>query len=152
MKTPERFNNAMKALIKGFFDETLMKGDCSACAVGNILNGSYIWNRLFYTNKYGIKERKPSSTETIVEAIDLCRSSGYSVGDLMKVEYAFETNTVIDGILYSNRGKQEIVQDQYNGLMAVVEVLCEIEGIDTKEYKKEFEYALNGDILEKINN
>jgi hypothetical protein len=32
------------------------------------------------------------------------------------------------------------MSDQFNGLMAVVEVLCKFEGYDSSEYKKLFEF------------
>lgn len=152
MKTPERLNNAIKALIQGFFDETLIKGDCHYCAVGNILNGSPEWSVLFYTNSAGIQvlDRVGCSFEQRVEAVTLCSLSGYHPKALAEVEFVFETTTKIHHDDYHQFSKEAIVQDQYNGLMAVVEVLCEIEGIDTKEYKEEFEYILNGDILEKV--
>lgn len=40
MKT--RFNKAIDALVHAYFTGTLAKGDCSFCAVGNIVAGA--WN------------------------------------------------------------------------------------------------------------
>lgn len=65
--------------------------------------------------------------------------TGYSVIDLAKVENVFENNTKIHISEYNFRSKEDVEQDQYNGLMAVVEVLCEIDNIeDVKFYKEMF--------------
>lgn len=155
-----RFNNAVNALVHAFFHDTLAKGTCAACAVGNIVaynwgekvkpgykhifkgyvsNGD--WTRAFVTQRY--------STPTVYEDsfndpyVKACIDpTGYTILEMAKIEAAFERNTKLfydDD--YPNHTKSEIMQDQYNGLMAVVEVLCELEGIeDLAEYKELFTF------------
>jgi hypothetical protein len=36
----KRFDNAIAALVKGYFEGTLMKGSCFSCAVGNMVASS----------------------------------------------------------------------------------------------------------------
>jgi hypothetical protein len=154
-----RFKNAIDALVHSFFNDTLAKGTCQACAVGNMVAygfgkkktsitsdaakdgvGNHMWKVAFYTNgDTGIQKINEESFD--YQAVRVCcEATGYSPLELAKVEYAFEISTKIDWIDYRNHSKEEVMQDQYNGLMAVVDVLCEIEGIeDPAEYKQLFE-------------
>jgi len=182
-----RFNNAITALVNSFFNETLHKGDCTACAVGNIIAHSMsgdiivdnhriigsnvnnnLWSVFFHTvegkqkvaNKNEILQRTRSFSGELITisvpvstpshkfyqnaAFEAIKSTGYSQEELMRIEYAFEVNTKILGVDYSIYSRDEVVADQYNGLMAVVDVLCDIEGMnkeEIKETKKMFEYA-----------
>lgn len=138
MKTPERFNRALKVLVQAFFNDTLAKGDCTKCAVGNMCGGEGVWTNVFFTPSDG--------TQRIYEdhyagrAKEVIELTGYSWKQLAKIEFSFETNTRIGGNAYGRFTKQEIMEDQYRGLMAVVEVLCEIEGLDCTPYKEAFAY------------
>lgn len=171
MKTTERFNKAIKALVTAFFEETLAKGNCAACAVGNIVEealefkpckrivafpnyyGHYNegeqlekvvdypnskWRHVFCTNNRLSQKMDLSKYSGLVK--DCIDSTGYSVKELALVERSFENATSIFYHDYSHSSKKEIMEDQFNGLMAVVDVLCEIEGYDSNEYKKLFEY------------
>lgn len=160
MKTTERFDRAIKALVSAFFDATLAKSNCAACAVGNIVGEA------IGTPKDDIVKSMDCNTDYMSENIEwanvFCSSDGYQMirsekymGDakkqidatgylwrqLAKVEEAFEGNTIIRCRHYHRYTKQEIMADQFNGLMAVVDVLCEIEGYDPEPYKKMFEYT-----------
>lgn len=149
MKTPERFNRALKVLVQAFFNDTLAKGNCNKCAVGNICNGNLEWQEVFVT-RFGVQEINPKNyCGDAKYTIDI---TGYTWQNLSKVEKAFEENTAIDtwrGYYDNNISKQEIMEDQYRGLMAVVEVLCEIEGLDCTPYKEAFAYNSE---LQPINN
>src|SRR6186713_2209173 len=155
MKNSERFNRAIAGLIAGFFEGNLAKGDCGACAVGNIVAHCYgkkaflselddftfnsHWGKVFKTiAEYGQFIDIDYYRDEAKENIDV---TGYSIRELAKVEKVFEENTEIDFTEYHKHSKDEIMQDQYNGLMAVVEVLCQIEGIENpKEYKDMFAF------------
>ena len=154
----KKFSNAVDALINAFFNETLAKGTCSACAVGSIiawgagervgkdLDPVYItdlitndmWGIAFATTN-GVQTRdlekeKEWYVKTCITA------SGYSANQLARIEYVFETNTEIHYKNYRYHTKQQVMEDQYNGLCAVMDVLCEIEAIkDTASYKKLFQ-------------
>jgi hypothetical protein len=159
MKNSERFNRAIKALVAAFFNGTLAKGDCRACAVGNMVACSkgvkldkkqfndisyetelIFWRRVFFSNDERQVVRPDRYEGKAKELID---STGYNWRELAKVEKAFEINTEIHSLKYPFFSKDEIMQDQYNGLMAVVSVLCEIEGIESQEeYKEMFAYKV----------
>lgn len=148
MKTPERFDRAIKALVKGFFNETLIATDTCACAVGNIvaygakivlkkesyifgLDGKPLMQR--YYNGYDVAAWFIAIHHGIIteSALENSRDSGYSFDELRQIEEAFMINR--DGSTDTER--------IFNGLIAVVEVLCEIDGIEPTEYKKAFEYT-----------
>lgn len=161
MKTPERFNRAIKALVTAFFDETLAKGNCAACAVGNIVAEAYgervskkfgrvacegesntIWKYLFLTERNGTQYRNSGGVRpTVFSARKLIKKTGYNEDELAKVEHAFERNTAITFDWYCVKSRAEIMEDQFKGLVAVVDVLCQIEWLDSAPYKKAFEYS-----------
>lgn len=155
-----RFERAVQALVSAYMNDTLEKGNCSACAVGNICAAAIgvnvvkreqvegnqtlfqwdtripFWDDVFCTPLN-------SSTQIIDPdsyfgpAKTQIDATGYSWEDLAKVEQAFERSTKI--VFRSAYTPSEIDADQFNGLMAVVDVLCEIEGIaDAAEYKALF--------------
>lgn len=152
-----RFKNAIDALIYAFFNDTLAKGICTCCAVGSIVAAGFgrklnsavavyndngtpnsAWGRAFRTNQFSrqVFEKAYFSDPEVLECVI---PTGYSILELARVEKAFEENTEIDWINYPRFTKEEITQDQYKGLLAVVEVLCEIEGIqDPTEYRELF--------------
>lgn len=160
MKHSERFNNAISALVKGYLNDTLAKGHCCACAVGNIVahcssydivkrvreDGSIAidwteynitpeWGKVFLTLDDGKQETH--ADHYFGEAKFQITSTGYTWRQLARIEFAFERATKISIDQYSISKAQEIDEDQLRGLHAVVDVLCEIEGItDVKEVKE----------------
>jgi hypothetical protein len=159
MKTPERFNRAINALVDSFFNDTLAKGNCAACAIGNIVAAGYNdkvirkegkkntyhckspnnrWSSLFATadNIQDIDKSKLAD-ECVLENIKV---TGYLWEDLAKIEKAFENNTEIHNLNYEKYTKKEIMEDQYNGLVAAIDVLCRIEGLDSITYKDLFKF------------
>ncbi len=163
--TPERFNRAINALVTAFFNETLAKGTCAACAVGNIVAHAYgqkindinkatvdcdgisnqAWKRLFMTNSSNKQSLYPFGTDDkfIEEALSLISKTDYNMFELAKVEYAFEINTNMWFNTYKCYTKEQIMEDQYKGLMAVVDVLCELDGIEEPNiYKELFNYSI----------
>lgn len=156
----QRFNNAIDALVYAFFNDTLAKGDCKFCAVGNIcaaaygvkpdlsakwqkpIIGEYKDNPFHYDDWSDIVWQDIFSAPSERERAEvMIGATGYSANELWLIEEAFEDNTKILIQMYSSKAKSEIMQDQYNGLMAVVDVLCEIEGIeDPTEYKQLFQF------------
>lgn len=151
MKNQERFDAATNALYKAFFNGTLAKGTCVACACGNIVsdavggtiyleygnfestcrNKQDIWYDMFWTSKgeqtLRITEKGSKKLEELV---------GYTAEEFAKIEYAFETNTTILSYNYANSTEQQILEDQYNGLVAVFNVLLELEEMQDNGYIK----------------
>lgn len=165
MKTSERFDRAISALVKGYLNGTLAKGSCYACAVGNIVAGScgftvhhhntkelpiphygwnspefgsvdYHWQEVFCS----IGERQHIAPNNYRElAKHEIDSTGYTWQELARVERAFESATHISFVDYNEKPLEAIDADQLRGLYAVVDVLCQIEGItDTAPYKEMF--------------
>lgn len=145
-----RFKNAIDALVYAFFNDTLGKEHCAACAVGNIVAWSHGYKKKTISDACQIPGTVYSSDdwEHAVwrnsegeEELMVISKTGYSGLELYKIEEAFEGATLIGALRYRKHSKSEIMQDQYNGLMAVLDVLCEIEGIeDTAEYKELFSF------------
>jgi len=144
----QRFENAVDQLIEAFFNETLTKGKCDRCAVGNIC-GSGEWAHLFMTEDHnGLQSRNGLNMskkfpEMYKDSLDVVYETGYSPEELAKVESVFERNTAITYSDYMRGHKtdddeythEEFIQDQFNGLCAVIDVLCEFEGQDPEVYK-----------------
>jgi hypothetical protein len=149
----ERFNRAFNALTTAYFDGKLEKGVCSACAIGNICGG-VMWSYLFETSSQEqivyYNETKgtllrpfagPADKQAdIIEAALLeIGDTGYSWKELAQIEKAFEQNTTIDFLDARCSNEQELLEDQYKGLAAVVDILCELDGIETvQEHKAAF--------------
>ena len=144
------FNHTINILVQAYLNNTLKKGDCSACAVGNIL-GTPQWSALFVTYNFGEGEGKRQIIalpgfalmnlatnhiiqvpiwklpEQIAKRIEEVQKaiieSGYTIEELARVENAFE-------LAPEGNNRDEAM---FNGLMAVVDVLADIHGIDLKQ-------------------
>lgn len=183
----KRFDKAYSALQNAYFDGTLGKGDCSCCAVGNIVSaaqggrvtinkeildlakdapgfqiknlikrtavcsstGNSFWGKLFKTmsDSFGrkVSQKRDPLAQLIIgndkldqEAKMLLDLTGYSEEEMSKIEAAFEDNTKIDIMYYPDYTEQEILEDQYNGLAAVLDVMLELDNeTATPTYKAE---------------
>lgn len=138
MKNKELFNRTVAVLVKAYQNNTLIHGDCRACAVGILVAAGcgiddifddnewrikassedfWDWPFVFATSDNGeqliIPENYRDSAKFQIDA------TGYTWEQLAKIEYAFET---------APRGYND---DDWmlNGLLAVYEVLCEIHGV-----------------------
>jgi len=138
----KRFDRAIKGLVKGYMKNTLATKTCICCAVGNIIAecNNYIidkenenwltkeglnkypeWGNVFTT--FYIQSINEDNYKG--EAKEQIESTGYTWKELAQVEFTFE----------KTQG------DMFTKLMAVVEVLCNIEGFNdevAKETKKLF--------------
>lgn len=131
------FNHTINVLVQAFLNNTLVHGNCTACAVGNIITdacglkyrinemGELDWNgdehAYWYTSMFGVGGYKVRETPGVLK-------TGYSPLELGKIEFAFEEAD------YGNDENEWM----FNGLMAVVDVLAEIHGIslESKESAK----------------
>lgn len=143
-----RIENAIKVFLNALENGTLAKGHCGACAVGNLiadgLNGlidsqlnctieNTGWASLFATSRniQDVNNLNDFSVKSIIQIKKEIESTDFSQKELMKIEYAFETNTEIDSILYNKHTPEEVRADQLKGLEAVVEVMLDFD--DVKE-------------------
>ena len=121
------FEKTVDILVKAYLNDTLEHDNCHACAVGNLVaaaknwtyekdeNGSYGWRECYTANwfNFGHQIRVKNSTQA--------EATGYTIYQLNAIERAFE-------------GVDELATDRmFLGLMAVVDVLAEIHGIDLKQ-------------------
>lgn len=120
METPKRFTEAVTKLYNAFHRGKLNAFDCAACAVGSVV-GSSAWKKNWYTNTLGgMLAQRIKGTYPVYEVI----KTGYSVEELAKLELIFLQN--FDLSLDRNGQDKE---QQFNGLCAVIEYLCELDGI-----------------------
>jgi hypothetical protein len=162
-KGKQLFDQTVSDLVTAYISNELRHGECSACAVGNILKrfakdllipNYSIWSCLFVTKtsfgkqtqliaksdneyiRHGLTIEKISLTEEYLTpssrfnamvnkacANRLIEASGYTMEELARVELAFETAPV---------GESDD-EWMFNGLMAVVDVLADINGISLEE-------------------
>lgn len=119
MKNKEQFDKSIQLLVKAYFDGSLNAWDCTSCAVGNLVgHGSWTFKG-DSVNTREIKIRPEKSNPTI-----------YTPRELGKIEWAF-TRAV--NYMAFNRPVDE---DNFNGLMNVVDVLQLIHGCTDKETEK----------------
>lgn len=130
------FEHSVDVLVKAYFDGTLVHGDFCACAVGNLIasahgasvipqretifkwsNGYPKWHLVFYS---GLTEQKFNKHNYHGEIRDEIEATGYTLRNLMRIEAAFESTKTYPV------PKCEV----FNGLMAVVDVLADIHGVD----------------------
>lgn len=152
----ERFKRAYDALVKSYFNNTLAKGSCAACAVGNILADAVgmrtlqpeeVEKRFPYSNSvaewydYKIPEW-PLRLYTHKVSQKIRELTGYTGREISKIEEAFEENTHIHWMDYPTKSPSEILTDQFNGLKAVVELMMEFDNIKGDQYVDKFKGKL----------
>lgn len=149
----EKFHETVGVLAKAYMNNTLIHGKCTACAVGTICGGRWEWGAVFSSEinsldgfiltinqftAYGEDEavtsflgmRSVSKIESNSlrdrkqDGLKVISETGYTPKELARVEYAFE-----QVIIGRPAGKYQD-EDMFNGLMAVVDVLADIHGID----------------------
>jgi len=173
MKQSERFNRAYTALVNAYHNGTLAKGHCSACAVGNMVASSHRlmvpnpleltyqtsiltkddldisdWKFLFETHN-GYQSLSLGDTYNQEKGRLVIKETGYSVEELAKIEFAFEISTRISWRDYYISTEQQILEDQFNGLSAVLDVLLELDSITDEKNKLRSDLAAHPS-LEKV--
>ena len=158
----ERFEKAYNALLKAFMNDTLASGTCTACAVGNIIadamggvvykddEGDFRcdvkndwWKEVFITGKRQRITLIRENSNVKVYRKRIFNLTGYKWHELAKIEKTFENNTKIKNYSYPNHGEHEIMEDQFNGLMAVMDVLIKLDDVaEGQKYKNAFKLKL----------
>ena len=136
----DRLKNSIEVLQMAYLHGTLRAGNCMACAVGNLVAASSYegdaqdWRYVFCTND-GVQDFYDPRDEVYGVHYDLgleaIEATGYSVAELARIEFAFET-------AMPSKGENTMTehQSQWIRLQAVLKVLFDIEGI---EYDEEVE-------------
>lgn len=143
MKNKELFEKTVGILDRAYMNNTLRRGNCSACAVGNLVaHGMGMKVALsrpgYFINKLSV-DFVPSKWDCVFitsfgrqsfhhgnyfgDAKKQIDSTGYTPFELAKIEFAFES---------SDRGCSQN-EGMLNGLLAVYDVLCEIHEVDAKD-------------------
>jgi hypothetical protein len=143
MKTT--FEQTISILIKAYFDNTLFSGYCEACAIGNLvahannykilkINDSVMWDNGTYTfqAKWGDVFKTTSRGKQYIDlqhfkgqARKEIISTGYTLEELVKIEYVFEKAYNKTNFLFWKK-----VDRMFNALCAVVDVLADIHQIE----------------------
>ncbi|WP_053977055.1 hypothetical protein [Mangrovimonas xylaniphaga] len=128
MTTTYRFDQAIKKLYKAFHNDTLHPECCKQCAVGNILDNRDSWKHL--SNDHGSLELNYLG---IVHQNLGRKFNGYTPMELLQIEATFLKACGFKLPLHHKNKKPEHPTAKnvlFEGLSAVVELLCEIDGID----------------------
>jgi hypothetical protein len=154
MKTTKRFDEAEAVLYKAFNEGTLNANDCTACAVGNMCNTDNKW----YMGNSLTEIRDKDSYEG-----GSPKHEYYKGLELFQVErvflkahqdYALEFGVIQTPCeLFSNHIQGKILknkQAQFNGLMAVLNYLAELDDIETidEQYSK-FKVVLDRETIKE---
>lgn len=146
----ERFRKAYDALVRAFFEGTLAKGTCVACACGNIIfdavgdnvtKDDLLQERSHCQRFFDVPEKRTrafklwgnkrrrlgSGWVANPEDENEVNVAGYTAVEFAKIETAFEGNTTISFMNYPAYSEHKILEDQYKGLAAVVDVLIELD-------------------------
>lgn len=130
------FENSVNVLVKAYFSGFLEAMSCEACAVGNLVADAkgYTYKNMY--NFFGPEWAEAPAVWSDVIGIEMCMveykglakdqidSTGYTPKQLQKIEIAF----MLKAKTVSNPE-----HDNFDGLMAVVDVLADIHGIDLKQ-------------------
>jgi hypothetical protein len=168
MKTAT-FDNTVSILVQAYLNDTLKHGSCCACAVGNIVadalgiqmtKDNLRWPGYLYpgydyidgliqptgwgaaiSTCLGVQEiNKEALTLPVVS--NQIKATGYCYKELARIELAFENEKYeYEDDDTSEKIELGIQKAMFSGLMAVVDVLAEIHGIDLtakEEAKKLF--------------
>jgi hypothetical protein len=154
MKTTKRFDEAEAVLYKAFNEGTLNANDCTACAVGNMCNTANKWHMGNYLAEIRDKDSYEGGSP---------KHEYYKGLELFQVErvflkahqdYALELEVIQTPTdLLSLRIKSKLLknkQAQFNGLMAVLNYLAELDNIETidEQYSK-FKVVLDRETIKE---
>ena len=127
MNTSTRFENAIRKLYEAFHNNTLHPEYCDRCAVGNICENNDAWQHLsdahgsLKLNYVGLVNQKFGK-----------RIAGFTPMELLQIEATFLKACGYQLPFTPNSIRPENPRDkhlQFDGLCAVVELLCEFDGI-----------------------
>jgi hypothetical protein len=112
-----RFENAAIKLYNAFNKGELNANECTTCAVGNLCNNETYW-----------VPRSPKYNAAKVKEV-----TGYNLLETQNIEdlFMFGTKTNVATSLWNSARMTK--ENQYDGLMLVLEYLAELDGIEIPE-------------------
>jgi hypothetical protein len=142
MKTSIRLENALIKLYNAFHNNRLDPEDCTACAVGNILDNKDSWKHL--SNEHGSLQL--SYIGNIHQNLGR-KFNGYSPRELLQIEKIFLDSCGFKTPLchYNPRPIEPRSKEVlFNSLCAVVALLCEFDHLsNVMDFSRIFEYENN---------
>lgn len=142
MNTPKRLENALIKLYNAFHNNTLNPEDCTACAVGNILDNHDSWKHL--SNQHGSLQL--SYVGRVHQNLGR-KFNGYSPQEILQIEKIFLEACGFKTPLCHYNPKPQNPTDKevlFKGLCNVVAYLCELDHVsNVMDYSKLFEYENN---------
>ena len=138
MNTTKRLELALIKLYNAYHNNRLNPEDCSACAVGNILDNHDSWKHL--SNEHGSLEL--NYVGRVHQNLGR-KFNGYTPQELLQIEKVFLDACGFKTPLchYNPKPINPTSKDKlFNGLSAVVDFLCQLDHIDNvMDYSKLFE-------------
>jgi hypothetical protein len=142
MNTPKRLENALIKLYNAFHNDQLNPEDCTACAVGNILDNYDSWKHL--SNEHGSLQL--NYVGNVHQNLGR-RFNGYSPLEILHIEKVFLEACGFQTPLCNYNQKPKNPRNKevlFDGLCAVVEILCKLDNVpNVLDYSKLFEYENN---------
>lgn len=134
MKHSERFTNAVTKLYNAFHKGELNAWDCQKCCVGSMCDGNPSWSYLRIDGFNTGAANYITTSPYFEEALECAENTGYTGIQIVEIE-----NIFLDSFEGLTKFKDK--DYQFKGLCAVIEYLCELEGIpNIMDYKMLFEY------------
>lgn len=125
IRTTKRFNRAIEKLYAAFHDGSLNPECCRQCAVGNICDNTDTWKHLTTAHGSGKLSYLGYLNETLGRKI-----YGFKPSELLKIETAFLKACGYAIPFKKSTGPNKLTKDHlFDGLVAAVDALCEIENI-----------------------
>ena len=147
MQTPIRLEQAIIKLYKAFHNNTLDPENCTACAVGNILDNHDSWKHL--SNEHGSLQL--NYIGTVHQKLGR-RFNGYSPQEILQVEKVFLEACGFRTPLCHYNQKPENPRNKellFHGLSAVIAFLCKLDAVpNVMDYSKIFKYENNQPIYQ----
>lgn len=156
MKNEFLYNKTVDFLVQSYFNGTLLKGNCTACAIGNIVGGNKGIEIPILTDRNNPPDVPEISILTAQVSInifdinvenELYKITGYSFSELRSIERTFERESKIHWLNYNRHSETEILIDQFNGLMAVIDVLDQIHKNTSTEITTQSKSKFNKPVL-----
>ena len=123
MKTTKRFEESATKLYNAFNEGTLNAMDCTFCAVGNLCNNETYWSKLY---------DEATGKDNIPDEVKVKKVTGYNMHEINNIESLFMYGTIAGttGLWHPQDMTKE---NQFDGLMAVLNYLAELDSIQSIE-------------------
>jgi len=123
MKTTKRFEESATKLYSAFNEGTLNAMDCTFCAVGNLCNNETYWSKLY---------DEATGKDNIPDEVKVKKVTGYNMDEINNIESLFMYGTIAGTTrLWDPQFMTKEIQ--FNGLMAVLNYLAELDNIQSIE-------------------